>query len=133
MRSARFASEKATDRENNRKLLEMLRTIPEERRGASYRCAIAIATPEGLVDVVEGSCEGRIGFEEKGFQGFGYDPLFVRLEYNKTFAELDPSIKNRISHRARALERAKLILERMENQTRPSGISMSLFARTGLT
>ena len=113
VRSARFASEKATDRENNRKLLEMLRTIPEERRGASYRCAIAIATPEGLVDVVEGSCEGRIGVEEKGFQGFGYDSLFVRLEYNKTFAELDPSIKNRISHRARALERARLVLEKI--------------------
>lgn len=111
--SARFASEKATDKDNNRKLLELMRQIPEERRGASYRCAIAIATPEGLVDVVEGSCEGRIGVEEKGFHGFGYDSLFVRLDYNKTFAELDPSIKNRISHRARALERARLVLEKM--------------------
>ncbi len=111
--SARFASQSATDRENNKKLLEMMRTVPEERRGASYRCAIAIATPEGLVDVVEGSCEGRIGVEEKGCQGFGYDPLFVRLDYNKTFAELDPSIKNRVSHRARALERARLVLEKI--------------------
>ena len=113
VRSARFASENATDRQNNKKLLEQMRLIPDERRGASYRCAIAIAGPEGLVDVVEGSCEGRIGWEEKGFNGFGYDPLFVRLDYNKTFAELDPSIKNRISHRARALERAKLILEKI--------------------
>ncbi len=113
VRSARFASENATDKDNNRKLLEMLRAIPEERRGASYRCAIAVASPEGLIDVVEGSCEGRIGVEEKGFNGFGYDSLFVRLDYNKTFGELDPSIKNRISHRARALERAKLILEKV--------------------
>ena len=123
IRSARFSSEHATDKENNTKLLELMRTIPEERRGASYRCAIAIATPEGLVDVVEGSCEGRIGFEEKGCEGFGYDPLFVRLDYSKTFAELDPSIKNRISHRARALERAKLVLEKILSsgvQFRPS-------------
>ncbi len=113
IRSARFASEKATDKENNKKLLEMIRTVPPERRGASYRCAIAIATAGGLVDVVEGACEGCIGFEEKGFHGFGYDPLFVRLDYGKTFAELDPSIKNRISHRARALEKAILILEKI--------------------
>lgn len=113
VRSARYASENATDKDNNKKLLEAMRIIPEERRSASYRCAIAIAVPEGLVDVVEGACAGRIGVQEKGFHGFGYDSLFVRLEYNKTFAELDPSIKNRISHRARALEKARLILEKI--------------------
>jgi XTP/dITP diphosphohydrolase len=111
--SARFASPKATDSDNNDKLLELMKDVPDDLRGASYRCAIAVATPDGLVDVVEASCEGRIGRALKGFHGFGYDPLFVRLEYGKTFAELDPSIKNRISHRAKALERARLVLERI--------------------
>lgn len=112
--SSRYAGEGATDRDNNKKLLEALKDIPKERRSASFRCAIAVATPEGLIDVVEGACEGMIGVEERGCNGFGYDPLFIRLEYGKTFAELESSIKNRISHRARAFEKAKIILERIQ-------------------
>jgi XTP/dITP diphosphohydrolase len=112
--SSRYAGEHATDRENNKKLLETMKDVPPERRGASFRCAIAVATPEGLIDVVEGSCEGIIGTEERGCNGFGYDSLFIRLEYGKTFAELESSIKNRISHRARAFEKAKIILERIQ-------------------
>ncbi|MDP8262531.1 MAG: XTP/dITP diphosphatase [Candidatus Ancaeobacter aquaticus] len=111
--SSRFAGDAATDKDNNKKLLEVMKNIPLARRGASFRCAISIATPEGVVGTVEGSCDGVIGFEEKGFNGFGYDPLFIRNDYGKTFAELEDSIKNRISHRARAFEKAKMIFERI--------------------
>jgi XTP/dITP diphosphohydrolase len=110
--SARFSGENATDRENNIKLLNMMKDVSEDRRGAQFRSAIAIASPEGVVEVVEGTCRGEIGFSEKGGQGFGYDPLFIPAGYNKTFAELSLDIKNKISHRGRALEKAKLILER---------------------
>jgi len=112
--SNRFSGEGASDRDNNKKLLEMMKDIPPERRSASFRCAIAVATPQKLIDVVEGACEGKIGTEEHGCNGFGYDPLFIRTEYGKTFAELESSIKNRISHRARALEKAKIMLERLQ-------------------
>jgi XTP/dITP diphosphohydrolase len=111
--SARFSGDNASDRENNLKLLNMLQGVPEDRRGAQFRSAIAIASPDGKVEVVEGVCRGEIGLSEKGGQGFGYDPLFIPAGYNKTFAELSLDIKNKISHRGRALEKAKLILERV--------------------
>lgn len=110
--SARFSGEKATDRENNIKLLNLLNDIPADRRGAQFRSVIAIATPQGKAEVVEGVCRGGVGFSERGGQGFGYDPIFIPAGYNKTFAELSLDIKNKISHRGRALEKAKLILER---------------------
>jgi len=115
--SARFAGEGATDKENNEKLLAFLRNIPEKHRGARFVCFIAIANPERLIDVVEGSCTGTIVPKELGSGGFGYDPLFQPLEYNKTFAELSPRIKNRISHRARAMEKALMALEKYLYQT----------------
>ncbi len=110
--SARFAGEGATDKENNEKLLALLRDIPEPQRKARFVCYIAIANPERLIDVVEGSCPGIIVTKERGSGGFGYDPLFQPLEYNKTFAELPSRIKNRISHRARAMEKALMSLEK---------------------
>jgi len=110
--SARFSGENASDRENNLKLLNMMLEVPEDRRGAQFRSAIAIASPEGKIEVVEGICRGDIGVSERGGQGFGYDPLFIPVGYNKTFAELSLDIKNKISHRGRALEKAKLIFER---------------------
>ncbi len=110
--SARFSGEGATDKENNEKLLALLRDIPERRRQARFVCYIAIANPERLIDVVEGSCPGIVVLRERGSSGFGYDPLFQPIEYNKTFAELPPRIKNRISHRARAMEKALMALEK---------------------
>lgn len=112
IRSSRYAGENATDKENNEKLLREMSEVPEAMRGARFVCAAAVADAEGLIGVVEGSCEGTIGFEEKGKHGFGYDPLFVRTDYNKTFAELAPDVKNRISHRFRAMEKAAILIER---------------------
>jgi XTP/dITP diphosphohydrolase len=110
--SARFAGENASDKENNEKLLALLRDVPERRRQARFVCVIAIANPEKVIDVVEGSCAGTIVSRERGSGGFGYDPLFQPVEYHKTFAELSPEVKNRISHRARAMEKALMALEK---------------------
>lgn len=112
VRSSRYASPNATDRENNEKLLREMANAPEELRGARFVCVIAVADANGLVGVVEGSCKGSIAFEERGQHGFGYDPLFIRTDYNKTFAELGPDIKNRVSHRFRAMEKAALLIEK---------------------
>ncbi len=109
--SSRYAGENATDKENNEKLLDELKDVSEENRTARFVCSIAIADPDGLIKVVEGICEGHIAAEERGNEGFGYDPLFIKNEYNKTFAELGLNIKNRISHRALALEKAVLVIE----------------------
>jgi len=111
VRSSRYAGENATDKENNEKLLREMSDVPYESRGARFVCAVAVADPNGLVGVVEGSCEGTIGFEEKGEHGFGYDPLFVKAGYGKTFAELAPDIKNRVSHRFLAMQKAAILLE----------------------
>ena len=108
--SARFAGEHGDDAANNAKLLELMRNVPEGQRKARFRCVVAIAVPGGEVHLVEGACEGHIGYEPKGDYGFGYDPLFVVEEFGKTMAELPPEVKNRISHRGRALERARAIL-----------------------
>ena len=109
--SARFAGGYATDRDNNLKLLEHLKGISEDKRTAQFKCVIAIANDKSVLKVVEGICKGHIGFSEKGINGFGYDPIFICQDYNKTFAELELKIKNKISHRAKALEKAKLVLE----------------------
>lgn len=110
--SARFAGERATGKENNEKLLALLRDVTERRRQARFACFIALANPEKIIDIAEGNCAGTIVMKPRGSGGFGYDPLFQPLEYHKTFAELSPSIKNRISHRARALEKALMMLEK---------------------
>lgn len=108
--SARFAGESSSDLENNLKLLSLLQDVPDEKRAARFRCVIAVSTPCGEMYTNEGACEGVVGREMKGELGFGYDPLFFLPEYNRTIAELDPEIKNRISHRGRALAKAKVIL-----------------------
>ncbi|MCR4399422.1 MAG: XTP/dITP diphosphatase [Syntrophomonadaceae bacterium] len=111
--SARFAGEPADDARNNQLLLERLRDVPPERRGARFRCVIAVAVPGGETFVAEGSCEGRIGCEPAGEGGFGYDPLFIVDGYGQTFAQLPPEVKHRISHRGRALAAAADILARL--------------------
>ena len=111
--SARYAGPDATPEKNNRKLLEELEGVPLKKRTARFVCVIAIATPSGKVFVAEGRCEGLIAREPRGRTGFGYDPLFLVPDEGKTFAELGPEVKNRISHRALALERAVRLLEEL--------------------
>jgi XTP/dITP diphosphohydrolase len=110
--SARFAGEGVTYADNRKKLLDALDNLPDEKRGAAFICTIAIASPKEEVDVVEGICEGRISRSESGGGGFGYDPIFFIPAYNKTFAELPATEKNKISHRARAVSAAMEILRK---------------------
>ena len=105
--SSRYAGENATDAENREKLLKALKNTAASHRTARFVCCIAVVFPDGKEFVVRGTCEGTIAFEEKGDNGFGYDSLFIVDNYNKTFAELPSSIKNAISHRAKALELMK--------------------------
>lgn len=108
--SARYSGPLATDKKNNRKLLNDLQGVPFKKRAARYQCAVALADAKGLIGVVTGNCEGRIGFKMKGRFGFGYDPLFVIGKYSRTFAQLDPEVKHKMSHRCKALKKAKRLM-----------------------
>jgi XTP/dITP diphosphohydrolase len=101
--SARFAGEGATDGDKNRKLLSLLKDVPFDKRAARFVCAVSVFFPDGDHFTVRGTCEGYIGFEPKGNNGFGYDPLFYLPEYGMTTAEMEPEEKHKISHRGRAL------------------------------
>lgn len=107
--SARYAGPGKDDVENYRKLLHELRNVPESKRTARFHCVLALAGPDRNGNYFEktfdGKCEGRIAFEPKGRHGFGYDPVFFLPEFDCTSAELDPEIKNRISHRADAMRK----------------------------
>lgn len=103
--SARYAGENVDYAANNRKLLADLDGVPD--RAARFRCVIALAEPAGRTHYVEGVCRGRIVEATRGDCGFGYDPLFMPEGYERTFAELSPEEKNRISHRGRALAEAR--------------------------
>lgn len=103
--SARYAGPDATDEDNNRKLLAELERSPEDSRDAMFVCVIALAVPGEKTQVVRGECYGRITDQPRGSYGFGYDPLFFIPEEGKTMAELPPERKNKISHRARAIEK----------------------------
>ncbi len=105
--SARYAGQQGDDAANNRKLLENMKNIPLENRQGRFVCALAAVFPEGTTIVVRGTVEGYIDFEEKGNNGFGYDPLFLIPTYQQTFGELGPVIKNSMSHRGRAIEQMK--------------------------
>ncbi|MBO3444673.1 ribonuclease PH [Clostridium sp. CCUG 7971] len=105
--SARYAGENATDEENREKLIKALNNVPMSKRTARFVSAIAVVFPDGKEFVVRGTCEGSIGFEEKGKNGFGYDSLFIVDGYNRTFGEIPATIKNSISHRANALKLMK--------------------------
>lgn len=110
--SRRYAGPNATDAENRKKLLlEMQNLKSSEQRSAYYECCLAIASPQGLKKCATGICEGYISTEERGRNGFGYDPLFIKNDYEKTFAEINETIKNRISHRRKAFERILPSLE----------------------
>jgi XTP/dITP diphosphohydrolase len=108
--SHRYAGEGASDEDRYRYLLARLKDIPGEKRTARFRCAIAIAGPDGTVQTFSGECRGVITTEPRGSNGFGYDPVFYVPELGKTMAELTQVEKNRISHRARAAEKARALL-----------------------
>lgn len=105
--SARYAGPEANDRKNVEKLLSELKGIEETRRGARFVCCIAIAFPDGRVETFTGYAEGTIGFEQKGHNGFGYDPVFYPQGYNRTFAEMSAEEKDALSHRGRALKKLR--------------------------
>jgi XTP/dITP diphosphohydrolase len=111
--SARYAGEGAGDEANRQRLIAELARVPEAERTGRFRCAIAVALPDGTVETVEGSCEGRLITEPRGTEGFGYDPLFLLPGRGRTLAELPLAEKNRISHRAQATARALPVLRRM--------------------
>lgn len=109
--SARYAGEKASSQENNEKLLREMEGVPISKRGAGFKCVIAVVSPDGREILAEGVCRGRIGFREKGRRGFGYDPLFVLPNYGKTMAQLSLKEKNKISHRGKALRKIRKMIQ----------------------
>ncbi len=110
--SARYAGEKADDRANLEKLLLEMKDIRD--RSARFVCVIALAFPDGQVEVFEGDVEGKIGYEPVGDRGFGYDPVFYPEGHDRTFAEMDASEKDSLSHRGKALEKLReFILSRL--------------------
>ena len=101
--SARYMGEDTSYHIKNANLIQRLEGVPDEKRTARFVCAIAAAFPDGRRKTVRAAMEGRIGYEEKGENGFGYDPIFYLPEYGCTSAELSMEEKNRISHRGKAL------------------------------
>ena len=108
--SARYSGVHGDDEANNDKLLEELKDVPDEKRTARYACAMALCRPGREPLIARGTCEGRILRERRGEGGFGYDPLFLSADFDKTFAEATMEEKNAVSHRARAI---KALLELM--------------------
>jgi XTP/dITP diphosphohydrolase len=108
--SARYAGENASDAERIAYLLSKLKDVPREKRTARFYCLIAIAQPNGTVQFCDGECRGVIAFAPSGQRGFGYDPIFYLPEQGKTMAELSADVKNQISHRGTAAQKAKLLL-----------------------
>ncbi|MGH2778628.1 MAG: RdgB/HAM1 family non-canonical purine NTP pyrophosphatase [Actinomycetota bacterium] len=102
VKSARYAGENATDAENNIKLVEALRDVPDDERTARYRCVAVMVKPDGTEFVAEGSCEGRITLEGRGDGGFGYDPHFVPEGETRTMSEIPLDEKLVFNHRGRA-------------------------------
>lgn len=105
--SARYMGEDTSYRIKNQNLIDRLEGVPEEERTARFVCAIAAVLPDGSVLETKAAMEGRIGYEERGENGFGYDPIFMLPEYGKSTAEIDPEEKNKLSHRGKALRLMK--------------------------
>ena len=125
--SARYAGEDATDEQNYLKLLNEMKDVPTEKRGAQFRCVIVAYRPDGKWVSAEGVCRGRITSSPRGEQGFGYDPVFVPEGDIRTMAELTREEKNRISHRGKALEMLKkkigeLISEKTDIEVKEAGL-----------
>ena len=111
--SARYAGEGASDRDRINYLLARLEGVTWPERSARFRCVIAVATVDGMVELCSGECQGFITFEPRGKKGFGYDPIFYLPELDKTMAELPLEIKNRVSHRGQAARKVYQLLERL--------------------
>ena len=111
--SARFAGEHGNNKKNNEKLLELLEGKNWTERRASFICAMVLIDEDGKAIEVEGKIDGIISEEEKGSNGFGYDPIFYLQEYGMTFAEMDSETKNKISHRAKALEKLQIEMQKL--------------------
>jgi len=109
--SARYMGEDTSYAIKNQNLIDRLEGVEDEKRTARFVCAIAAAFPDGTVEVTRGTIEGRIGYEEKGTNGFGYDPIFYVPEYGCTTAELSLEQKNEASHRGKALRLMKEIIK----------------------
>jgi len=116
--SARYAGEKASSRENNQKLLLEMKGVPLSKRGARFKCAIAVVSPGGREALAEGSCRGRIGLKEVGKKGFGYDPLFILPRSKRTMAQLTLEEKNRVSHRGKALRKLRRIISKFQGSNK---------------
>lgn len=112
--SARYAGEDCSYTDNNRKLLEALRGVPQEKRTAHFICCAAFIAPDGREHTVLGTVQGSIAFESLGTNGFGYDPLFIPEGSSQTFAQMDPEEKHRISHRGRAFAKMRSHLESIQ-------------------
>lgn len=110
LHAARFAGEGCTFQDNVRKLLRLMEGVPSARRGARFVCVLALVLPGGCEEVVEGELHGRITESQAGAGGFGYDPVFYVPEAGRTLAELTAEEKNRVSHRRRALDKARTII-----------------------
>ena len=113
VRSARFAGRHGNDHANNAKLLRLLEGLPPSRRVARFRCVLALASPNEVLAVTEGTLAGRIAKTPRGHRGFGYDPIFIVPRLGKTVAQLPAAVKNRISHRAQAARRLQRVLRRL--------------------
>ena len=114
--SARFAGPRKKDHDNTVKVLKLLDGKPDRLRSARFVCAIAIADKGRVVKLVEESCSGRIAHSIRGRHGFGYDPVFLIPKYKKTFGELGLKTKDRMSHRSKALKKARKFLKNYLNQ-----------------
>ncbi len=115
IRSARYSGKEATDRKNIRKVLRELKGVPADKRKASFRCALVLYHPDGGYETFEGRLDGIISDERRGDHGFGYDPIFIVPEFGRTAAEIPPELKNRVSHRARALRKLKDFLQKEQD------------------
>ncbi len=114
--SARYAGEDGNDKKNNVKLLAVLSDVPAEQRTAKFVSVITVVYPDGNKLMARGECRGHIVGEERGANGFGYDPLFVPEGFDKTFAQLTAEEKNKISHRANALRQLETLLKEKMNE-----------------
>lgn len=117
--SRRYAGDDATDTENRQKLMREMASITDDAdRHAYYECCLALANADGIQKITRGTCEGTILTEERGRNGFAYDSLFVKYDYDKTFAEISDDAKNRVSHRSKAFEKLIIFLENLRDKSK---------------
>ena len=112
--SARYAGPDAKDGDNLAKLLETIQDVPAGQRTARFRCVLCLIDPEGFITHYAGTCEGRIATEGQGTEGFGYDPAFIPEGYDQSFGQLGEDVKSKLSHRAKAVEWLREVVEELE-------------------